>query len=151
MKVRAIVCPSSLGEKIQYMPVAVGKFTGRFPVFAAEGIQVGAAFQQKPDAFHRTGVDSSVLQSARKGLDRYGSGEYIIAKLEYDLEKTGDGMMKKGWLMMAARAMGLTDCVTDAKRIVFTCRITGTLDFDDIRVSAEAPEEMPDAAKHSGP
>ena len=46
---------------------------------------------------------------------------------------------------------GVIDLVSDAKRIVFTCRITGTLDLDDIRVTAEAPEDMPDAAKHSEP
>ena len=42
---------------------------------------------------------------------------------------------------------GIIDCVPDGRNM-FTLRITGTLDIDDVRVEAEAPEEMPDASKH---
>ena len=49
------------------------------------------------------------------GLDRSGSGEYIIAKLEYDPENTGDGMMKKGVIV---RHLVLPGNLSETERIL---------------------------------
>ena len=88
--------------------------------------------------------------------DRYAVNMMVRGKGELLIRLRKNGKYSKGimrkidskkWIPLH----GVIDCVPDAKRIVFSCRITGTLDLDDIRVTAEAPEEMPDAFKHSTP
>ena len=108
---------------------------------------------------HVSGVNAFVEQGMTipgNKPERYAVGMMARGKGTLLIRLRKNGKYSKGILQKIDSEKwipvhGVIDLVPDAKRIVFTCRITGTLDLDDTRVTAEAPEDMPDAAKHSEP